>query len=130
MPTTRRTPHDFTRSDSTQPYRTTRAAQRIAQRARTITVTTPDGSQHTYTDHHAGTRADAAARAWRRHPAARAIAINGTPAPRTPLFNADDETIRIYEANGRTTTLHPLTDVLSPRTLATLRQLTKGSRNG
>jgi len=75
-------PHalDFTRTTSAQPYRTTKAAQRIARQF------------------------DA-----------------GQPHPPTTQ-------IRVYEANGRTSTLRPLADILSPRTRATLAAIEKGGR--
>lgn len=72
---------DSSRSASTQPYRTTRAAQQAARRL-ADEPTTP-------------------------HP------------PTTQ--------IRVYEADGRTTTIRPLADVLSPKTRATLAAL-KGGR--
>lgn len=72
--------NDHTRTASAQPYRTTKAAQRIARQL------------------------DA-----------------GQPHPPTTQ-------IRVYEADGRTSTVRPLADVVSSRTRATLAAIEKGGR--
>ena len=73
---------DPNKSASTQPYRTTTAAQLAARQLRDEPV---------------------------------------TPHPPTAL-------IRIYGSDGRTTTLHPMRDVLSHRTIATLAAIEEGGR--
>ena len=73
---------DHTRTASTQPYRTTKAAQLVARQLRDEPV---------------------------------------TPHPPTAL-------VRVYANDGRTSTLHPLRDVLSRRTIATLAAIEEGGR--
>lgn len=70
---------DQSKSASTQPYRTTRAAQQTARRLADEPI---------------------------------------TPHPPTTQ-------IRIYEADGRTATLRPVAEILSPRTRATLAAIQK-----
>lgn len=74
--------NDPTRSASTQPYRSTRAAQLVARQLRDEPV---------------------------------------TPHPPTAL-------IRVYASDGRTSSLRPIREVLSRRTIATLAAIEEGGR--